>query len=279
MVALAASLASLLTWGGCRSPASPSTPPTAAVERFDVEAAKPASIAWTVQRVADPELVHLHVLAPTAPGAFLVPWLEGITLRPCALVVREDDKVVQRSELTYDDEQRLMRVTTGSMHTRLHRTERGQLDEARGFSYRWDNERVASLTEGERWLHRFVYDESGRLMSIATHPVDDADGDPAREQTFVYDETDLLVERRWRDTDGAHVENYYTYDEQQRLARVDTEVSDAAGGRRFLPAQSMTYEGERLVEFGYATITYDARGLVANVALAHGPTTEYAYGC
>ena len=235
-------------------------------------------VEWTVALAADPELVHLHLRAVVAPGAFLVPWLEGVTLRPCEIVVRQQQQVVQRTTLQYDDAGRLLARTIDGGSAAVERDERGHIVRGRGFRYQWEGERVVALVEGtgvHARTHTLRYNAEGYLVAIETTVGDS----PYRSHELTYDDRGLLAKRAWSEPDGAHAENYYTYDGRGRLVRVDVDSTDADGYRRVAPALLMEYDEHRLIEFGRSTITYDVHGRVAAVTSEQGVRAEYRYTC
>lgn len=233
---------------------------------------------WTVALAGDPELVHLHLQAVVAPGAFLVPWLEGVTLRPCEIVVRQEREVVQRTTLQYDDAGLLLARTVDDRRTKVDRDARARIVRGRGFRYEWEGERLVRLVEGngaQARTHALKYNAEGRLVGIETTVDDDA----YRSHELSYDDRDLLAKRAWSQPNGAHAESYYTYDGDGRLVRVDVDSTDADGHRRVAPALLMEYDERRLTEFGRSTITYDVQGRVAAVTSEQGAHAEYRYVC
>lgn len=265
----------LLLAMGCRptevpEPAVVPAEPGRAEPSFD-----PASTTWTAERAADPELLHLHVQAAVAPGAFVVPWLEGITFRPCAVRVEEGDETVQVARLSYDEDDRLVAIDVDGRSQTLERDDDGRLLSAHGFDYRWLEGRVERLTESEARIHVLEYDEEGRLVGIeSTHP----DESPLRRHVFEYDEEQRLAVRRFTGASGDHGITHFVYDEKGRLVRIDVEFTDPGGIQQRQPAVRLEYESDRLVEFGPARIAYDDAGHVAS--LTDGATvTHYDYVC
>ncbi len=261
----------------CSRPSPSTTPPTTAPTVAVVVDPGEPTLEWTVSRAADPELVHLHVQAATAPGAFLVPWLEGVTLRPCSIVVHDGGAVVQDTRLSYDEDGRLEAVAVDGDTETLARDEDGRLQHARGFRYEWELDRLARLVEGDgasKRVHQLRYDDEGRLVAIETL-VGDA---VHRKHELRFDDRGLLAERRWTEPAGAHSESYYTYDERGRLVRVDVDTTDDTGNRRVDPALIIEYDDQRVTEFGRARVGYDDDGRVVRVG-DNGVQAEYRYAC
>lgn len=212
------------------------------------------------------------------PGAFLVHWLEGVTLRPCAIEIRERDEVVAQTRLAYDQAGRLASVAAGERVQTLERDEAGRLRQAYGLAYDYAGDRVATLTEtsGEpARTHTLRYDEAGALVGIQT-----ALGDALqREHVLQYDDAGRMTERRWSEPAGAHAETFYTYDGLGRLARVDVAFTDAQGNERKEPAWLVEYDGERVAEFGGSVLAYDQDGRVRSLTTRQGVVAEYSYRC
>ena len=260
---------------GCR-PSVAATQPQQAVGPARVEPAfDAASTIWTAERAADPELLHLHVQAAAAPGAFVVPWLEGVTFRPCALRVDEGDATLQSAELAYDDEGRLTGITVDGETQALERDDDGRLIRGHGFEYQWGEQRVETVVEADARVHVLQYDEDGRLIGIESALTDEA---PLRRHVLEYDEEARLAVRRFTGASGEHGVTHFVYDEQGRLVRIDVEFTDPQGVQQRQPAVRLEYEGSRLVEFGPARITYDDAGHVASLA-ADSTVTRYDYQC
>jgi hypothetical protein len=244
-----------------RRPAPPSPGPVAA---------------WTTARAADPELVHLHIQAAAAPGAFLVPWIEGVSFSPCRVRVRNRDAVVQDARLTYDATGRLAAIVAtgpaGDQEAVFERDGGGRLLAARGFVYVYSGARLQSIAQQRDRVHVLQYDTEGRLVVIRT----EIGGSDAGGLELLYDE-DRLVERRFIGPDGRHAETYFIHDANGRLVRVDAQSTDASGRKRMYPSFVLEYDGDRLVQFGYATIEYDEQDRPSAVLNDDGTRTEYEY--
>ena len=235
----------------------------------------PASTIWTADRAADPELLHLHIMAATAPGAFVVPWLEGVTFRPCAVQVEAGDDTLQSARFEYDGEGRLAGLTVDGRSQPIERDEDGRLVRGHGFRYEWSAGRVARVVEPGARAHELQYDAEGRLTGVeSTHE----DESPLRRHVLDYDEDDRLAVRRFSGAAGGAGVTYFVYDEEGRLVRIDVEFTDSQGTQSHLPAVRLEYDGDRLVEFGPSTIAYDEAGHVTSLT-DDRTVTRYDYDC
>ena len=237
----------------------------------------PPRVEWTPERAADPELVHLHLQAAAVTGAFVVPWLEGVTLRPCSIVVRVQDEVVQSARFTYDEDGRLLSVAVDGHVDSLERDVLGRLERARGYEYGYDKdnrlESIAEPSDSGDVTHALTY--SGTLL-VGIH----SEGrGTTRDHVLTYGANALMSQRAWSDSSGAHGESYYTYDEAERLVRVDIESTNASGEHRRQPSMLIEYDGDRLVEFGRSVIEYDTNTRVHAVTTEQGARAEYGYDC
>ena len=261
----------------CRLDAAPPAPRAPSVTSPAPVASGPVAV-WTTARAADPELVHLHIQAAATPGAFLVPWIEGVTLRPCGLRVHDRDVLVQRARLRYDGTGQLVALRAdgpeGTRQELLQRDGSGRLQRARGFAYEFVGTRLQRLAQDGARRHSLQYDADGRLVAVHTEFGDR----PLGAIALRYDE-DRLVERRARGVEGEHSETYFTHDALGRLVRVDVQSTDASGVQRVHPSLVLEYEGDRLVQFGGATIDYDDRGRARSIIATDGIRTDYDYDC
>ena len=258
---------------GCRAaPPSVAQPQPPLPEPDGGRVAQGPVAVWTVERAADPELVHLHIQAGGAVGALLVPWVEGVTLKPCRVQVHAGDERVQDLRLRYEPGGRLIAHVTGEGEQTLQRDARGRLSAGRGLRYRYEGGRPVELVDDGGRQHALRY-EGPRLVEIVTT----SDEQTVRQTRLTYEGTRLAT-REFRYADGAHAETWFIHDEAGRLVRVDIEQTDAEGRRRRLPSLVLDYEGDRLVRFGPAAIGYDEQGRVATLT-ADGTTTAYSYAC
>ena len=266
---------SVLLATGCRPSEVPelvgAPPEPARVEpAFDA-----SSTTWTAERAADPELLHLHVQAAAAPGAFVVPWLEGVTFRPCAVRVEHGEAIVQTARLSYDDADRLVAIEVDGRSQSLERDDDGRLLVAHGFEYEWAEGRVERMTESDARVHTLQYDAEGRLVGIESTLADES---PLRRHVLEYDEDQRLAVRRFTGSTGDPGVTHFVYDDKGRLVRIDVEFTDPGGVQQRQPAVRLEYESNRLVEFGPARIAYDGAGHVASLT-DEATVTHYQYVC
>lgn len=266
---------SLLVTTGCRPTEAPQPTAVPAEPARAEPAFDPASTIWTAERTADPELLHLHVQAAAAPGAFVVPWLEGVTFRPCAVRVEQGDEIVQTAFLSYDEDDRLVGIDVDGRSQTIERDDDGHLLVAHGFEYEWVGGRVERMIESKARIHALEYDDDGRLVGIESTLADES---PLRRHVLEYDEQQRLAVRRFTGSTGDHGVTHFVYDERGRLVRIDVEFTDPGGIQQRQPAVRLEYERDRLVEFGPARITYDEGGRVASL-IGEATATHYDYVC